>query len=559
MILAMRIPISLFALFLFTSLLGQTGPNKYWIQFTDKQNSPFSIDRPEQFLSYRAIDRRIKYQIPVTEEDFPVNPDYRLTIEQLHVRILHCSKWFNGLSIETTDMELLDKIRSLPFVREIKTVKSLGLRYDPNKLEEAQEWAGHLKSSGTDSTWYDYGYGARQIGMLNGHIIHNQGYHGQGMIIAVLDGGFTDVDINPAFDSLWANNQILDHWDFVKGTPLSFNEHNHGGQVLSLMAANLPGMMVGTAPKASYFLFRTEDGSSEYRIEEDNWVAAAEYADSAGADLINSSLGYTLFDDESMDYSYADMDGNTTRITQAADLAASKGLLVVTSASNEGSSPWHYIGAPADGDSVLSVGAVNASGLYAPFSSTGPTYDGRIKPNICAQGAQTSVVGSNGAVFNGNGTSYSSPIICGLAACLWQSNKMLNNMDIIELLQESASQSTHPDSLLGYGIPDFSKAFFGAQGIDTSAASGENLIRCFPNPFSNYLHIDYYAPNPQAFDLQIQDLFGRTVYRRAYHPGFVNLQRLRLSDLSNLSPGAYLLTISSPSSSFSYRIIKQSE
>ncbi len=439
------------------NLNAQTGPDKYWIQFTDKANSPFSIDEPEEFLSYRAIDRRNRYNIPIIEQDIPVNPDYVQAIIEIGASIIHSSRWFNGISIHTDDTTMLERIRELSFVAQIKTVKTLSGSYPVSKYDKfdrISKLAGFFKSGGTDTTYFDYGATTRQTGMLNGHILHNQGYHGQGMIIAVLDGGFTNVDINPVFDSLWQNNQIIENWDFVKGTPLGFDGHPHGGQVLSLMGANVPGSIVGTAPKASYILLRTEDGATEFRIEEDNWVAGAEFADSAGADLINSSLGYTTFDDTSMNYSYRDMDGNTTRITQAADIAASKGLLVVTSASNEGASEWHYIGAPADGDSVFSIGAVDSQGVYAYFSSTGPTFDGRIKPNVCAQGYQAALADSQGTVFLGNGTSYSSPIICGMTACLWQSNKSLNNMEIIRIIEQSGSQANQPDSLLGYGIPD---------------------------------------------------------------------------------------------------------
>lgn len=555
----MRYTAFLILLFVISNLNAQTGPDKYWVQFTDKVNSPYSIDQPEEFLSYRAIDRRNRYNIAIIEQDKPVNPEYVQAVFDFGVNIIHSSKWFNGISIQTDNSALLDSIRALPFVAQIKTVKTLQSSYPDIKLEKLGKLAGYMNSGGTDTTFFDYGFASEQTGMIKGHILHNQGFHGQGMIIAVLDGGFTNVNTNPAFDSLWHNNQILDHWDFVKGTPLSFNSHNHGGQVLSLMGANMPGSFVGTAPKASYILLRTEDGASEFRIEEDNWVAGAEFADSAGVDLINSSLGYTTFDDTSMNYTYRDMDGNTTRITRAADIAASKGILVVTSASNEGAREWHYIGAPADGDSVFSIGAVDAQGVYASFSSTGPTYDGRIKPNVCAQGSGAAVSGSQGTVFFGNGTSYSSPIICGMTACLWQSNKSLNNMQIIEIIEQSSSQSTQPDSLLGYGIPDYSKAFFGAQGIDTSAAGSENIIRSFPNPFTSYLNIDYYAPTPQEFEIRIIDLLGKIVYARTIDPGYINFHRIRLSDLTDLKAGTYLLRIITKDGFQSSRIIKQTQ
>jgi len=544
-------------LFVINSLYAQTGPDKYWIEFTDKENSPYSIDQPEEFLSYRAIDRRNRYNIIVSEQDLPVNPEYVKTIADFGAYILHSSKWFNGISIQIDDLAILDSISELPFVAKIKAVRTLQGSYSDTKFEKLNKSAAYMKSGGTDTTYFDYGFASEQIGMLNGHILHNQGFQGQGMIIAVLDGGFTNVDVNPAFDSLWQNNQILAHWDFVEGIPLAFNTGKHGGQVLSLMGANMPGTMVGTAPKASFILLRTEYGSSEFLIEEDNWVAGAEFADSAGADLINSSLGYTTFDDSSMNHSYSDMDGNTTRITNAADIAASKGILVVSSASNEGAKEWHYIGAPADGDSVFAVGAVDAQGNYASFSSVGPTFDGRIKPNVCAQGSGAAVVSSQGTVFFGNGTSYSSPIICGMAACLWQSNQSLNNMEIMEIIEQSSSQASQPDFLLGYGIPDFSKAYFEVQGIDASDTNGENFFRSFPNPFTAYLNIDFYSPTPQEIDLRIIDLLGKTVYSKTIDPGYINFFRIRLTDLTDLKSGTYLLRLITQDGYLSSRIIKQ--
>jgi len=393
--------------------------------------------------------------------------------------------------------------------------------------------------------------------MLNGHILHNQGFHGQGMVIAVLDGGFSNTDINPAFDSLWQNNQILGTWDFVINGPVEFNKHSHGSQVLSTMGANIPGSLVGTAPKASFYLLRTEDGASEFLIEEDHWVSGAEFADSVGADLITSSLSYTTFTNPSMDHSYSDLDGNTTRITQGADIAASKGILVITSAANEGNKNWHYIGAPADGDSVLTVGSVDSQGNYSAFSSTGPSYDGRIKPNLTAQGDGTAIAASSGTIIFGTGTSYSTPVISGIAACLWQSNKSLTNMEIIKALESSASQANSPDSLLGYGIPDLSKAFFLIQGIDSSAIKSETIIRTFPNPFITHLNIDFYSQSPSPFDLQIVDLHGRIVFEKSYVPGYVNFNHIRLTEFNDLASGTYLLRIISQTNHYEAIVIHQ--
>jgi len=548
--------ISLFLIVLPLSVFSQTAPDKYWVQFTDKIDSPYSIDQPEKFLSFRAIDRRARYNIDINESDLPVNPAYMNAIDSLGADILHSSKWFNGISIYLTNPLILEDIRELPFVSRIKTVITIIGQYPIDKFEKTFK-STMSASTEIDSSFYDYGDAANQIGMIKGHVLHNQGFHGEGMIIAVLDGGFTRVNTNPAFDSLRNNNQILGNWDFVKNQPLSFEAHTHGGHVLSVMAANIPGVMIGSAPKASYYLLRTEDGGSEFRIEEDNWVAGAEYADSAGADLINSSLGYTKFTDSGMDYTYEDLDGNTTRITQAADMAASKGILVVNSAANEGNTDWKYIGAPADGDSVLTVGAVDSNGDYASFSSIGPTADGRIKPNISAQGKEAALANSYGDVIFANGTSFSSPLICGMTACLWQANKYLNNMELIDIIQKSASQADSPDAYLGYGIPDYGQAFFSVLGIDSFNTNTNDIVRIFPNPFTSYLTVDYYSPIPKEFELRIVDLQGRLAYQKNFDPGYLNLNRIKLTDLNGLSSGVYFIQIVSDDLFFHQKVIKQ--
>ncbi len=551
--------LTLFFLIISTSGFCQIAPDVYLIQFTDKQNNPFSIDKPQEFLSERAISRRERFQIPITEQDLPVNPDYIEGVRKFAPIIQNVSKWFNSVNIHTNDLAVLDSIRSLSFVRAIKcSSNSRGSHKYQDKLSVLAFKTDNSETTIPDTSFYNYGQSAHQIGMINGHMLHNQGFQGQEMHIAVLDGGFTGVDINPTFDSLWNNEQILGSWDFVTNTPLKFDKHSHGSQVLSIMGANLPGIFIGTAPKASYYLLRTEDGNSEYLKEEDNWISGAEYADSAGADLINSSLSYTVFNDSTMDHTYEDLDGNTSRITIAADIAASKGILVVSSAGNKGASSWKYIGAPADADSILSVGAVDSAGLYAYFSSRGPTVDGRIKPNLVAQGEGTSFAGSNGNVFRGNGTSFSSPILCGLAACLWQSNRNLTNIELIQLMQNSASLSQNPNSYLGYGLPDFSTAFLQVQGIDLSTNSNNSFLRIFPNPFDNSFTFDYYSTVTEPFVAEIWDMNGRLVYQKNYDPGFGSFKRVTISGLEKLSPGIFILRVISNENVSQLRIMKQS-
>lgn len=460
-----QLGILLFALTIYCSSIAQVAPDKYWVKFTDKINTPYSIENPEDFLSQKAIDRRTNQGISIETNDLPVDPAYIQAIIDEGAEILTVSKWFNSVTVYTTSSSVINAIELLPFVLSVEK-DNLGYPFINEKSakpffenESTKEITSSLKGISSGQS-YDYGFAFNQIDMLNGILLHDAGYDGSGMTIAVLDAGFLNVDIIEGFDSLWINGQILGYKDFVEpASPNIFSSHYHGTMVLSTMGANLPTEMVGTAPEADYWLLRSEDADTEYLIEEVNWVSAAEFADSVGADIINSSLGYTTFDDASQDHTYADMDGNTTPITIGADIAASKGILVVNSAGNSGGSSWQYIGAPADGNEVFSIGAVNSSGNYASFSSTGPSYDGRVKPNVVAQGQGSTVISAySGSVTSGNGTSFSSPITAGMVACLWQAHPDKTNFEIMTAIEESASLANNPNDQLGYGIPDYLEA-----------------------------------------------------------------------------------------------------
>jgi hypothetical protein len=311
---------------------------------------------------------------------------------------------------------------------------------------------------GTTGNFYQYGRSATQVQLHKGQFLHNLGLRGDSLIIGMLDAGFFKYTSLPAFDSLMAESRVLDTWDFVAGETSVAEDNSHGMQCLSVIAANIPEVFVGTAPKASFYLYRSEDDRTEKLIEEFNWVCAAERVDSAGGDIISSSLGYSVFDGGVGNHSYADLNGDSTIAALGADMAAKKGILVVSSAGNSGNESWKYINTPADGDSVLAVGAVDASGAVASFSSYGPAANGRIKPEVASVGAGTILQGANGAVVTGNGTSFSAPNIAGLAACLWQGFREATNMEIIAALQQSGSAAATPDNRIGYGIPDMQKA-----------------------------------------------------------------------------------------------------
>ena len=470
-------------LFLLTSF-GLMAQNHYWVGFTDKASSPWSVDKPEAYLSERAIERRSRQSIAIDSLDLPVNPSYIAGVLQAGAIFVHSSKWMNGVTVLSDNENFEENVRKLPYVNEIQiTKRSFSTKNSWSKFREPEAASQKLR---IDTTLY--GASSGQVSQLNAHYFHEQGYRGQGIHIAVLDAGFFKTDELPAFDSLWVGGQILGTKDFVGGSHI-FEGHFHGMSVLSIMGGNIPGQLIGTAPEASYWLVRTEDVFSEFLIEEDNWIAGAEFADSVGVDIINSSLGYYNFDDPAMDHSYADLDGNTTRVTRAANIAVTRGMLVFSSAGNEGrnTDTWRYIIAPSDGDHVIGVGAVNTLGIAAPFTSHGPAADGDVKPNVAAVGWNTIIQRSNGTIGPGNGTSFSSPVMAGAAACLWQANPRATSFEIKKAIEESAHLYQNPDTLIGYGIPDL--AFAGKiLGTGSPDIPGKSLAwTAYPNPASDYL------------------------------------------------------------------------
>ena len=486
-------------------------------------------------LSDRALERRIKQGIEIDFHDLSVCEEYISVLKQYNLSIRNTSRWLNAVSVKIDSIEVLDYISNLSFVKDIYPVRKMVKQTEINLYKEHNPDYYNTRLSSS----LLYGSSYNQIEMLGGIDLHNEGFLGNDIIIAVFDAGFIDVESLPIFENLWTNNQILDSYDFVDKDNNVFKGSSHGTMVLSTIGGYMPDSLIGTAPQAQYMLFRTEDSDSETLVEEDNWAAAAEFADSAGVDIINSSLGYTiLYDDLDNSHSYNDMDGNSTIITNAADLAASRGILVVNSAGNSGSGDWYYIGAPADGDSVLAVGAVNNNGQIASFSSRGPSYDGRIKPNVCAQGVLSVVADLDSTIRLANGTSFSSPIVAGLAACLWESQKIINNdvsnMDIIEMIQMSAHLFQNPNDSLGYGIPDFYQAYQNAILFDNDLSLFD--IKLYPNPFKDQFSIQ--NANSVEFTFDIFNIFGILVYSQTTNETYVTIH-----SLSNHSPGMYFLKI----------------
>ena len=519
-----------------TSLIAnesQAQFNRYIVRLKNKGNSAFLFSSPLVYLSQRAIDRRARYGISIDSSDLPVTPLYITQLRNVpNVTVLNVSKWLNSVSIFTTDAAAIATINAFPFVQSVSGIAS---RMSNAETVTRNKFAGEeIISALPPSTgritadFFNYGTNSfNEIHLHNGEFLHNIGLQGQGMQLSVLDNGFNNYTVLKAFDSVNTNAQVLGTWDFVAREANVINDGSHGMNCFSTIAANIPGQFIGKAPKASFWLFRTEDDASEYPIEEHNWVCAAERADSNGSDVISSSLGYFDFDNASLNYVYANMDGNTTMAAKGADMAAKKGLLVVVSAGNEGNSAWHYISTPADGDSVIAVGAVSTSGAVGGFSSYGPSSDGQVKPDMAAVGVSAIVQTTANTIGTSNGTSFACPNMAGLSTCLWQGFPEYNNMKIVKALQQAGSIFSTPNDRIGYGIPNVKTAFKNL--LIEYATSSATLNAC--NVTVNWstkdvrsmrYEIERKAPGETSFTKvgDVTPLAGTTLTSRSYQ--FVN-------------------------------------
>lgn len=422
---------------------------QYRIYLHDKNGTAYSTAHPEKFLSAKSIQRRKRQGIKIDSTDLPVSRVYVEKLQRLGLKIMGTSRWHNTLTISSPTDDVAQRVRTLAFV---DSVARLYASPDSLTLPVRQLVAWQMKPDTTAQG--RYGNGFKQISQIGGIKLHEAGFRGRGMTIAILDAGFHNADSIPAFNNI----HILATKDFgPRRTKDIFAEHYHGTMVLSTMAMNRPDTMIGTAPDADYVLIRTEDIPTETRAEEDSWTMGVEFADSIGADVINSSLGYYYWDGDTIPFRLRDLDGKTTYISQTASMLASKGMVLCSSAGNEGSKSWHKISVPADADDILTVGAVSPKGNSAAFSSVGPAQDGRVKPDVCAMGAPAYVVNGQGKITLNSGTSFASPIMCGMVACLWQAHPELTAKQIIVLVRSLGDLHDCPDNVYGYGIPDFEK------------------------------------------------------------------------------------------------------
>ena len=535
----------------FCFCLNGFGQNKYLVLLKNKTGSPYSIDRPQEFLSQRSIDRRSRQKIKITERELPPNPAYLQQIAQTGAKIWYKSRWLNAVLIETSAAKL-SAVLALPFVKGLERDGDIRNSRMAAPADFTRDKMETLESP------LNYGNSLNQIQMLGADKMHEAGFKGEGMLIGILDSGFKNANTVPYLAHLFTGNKIVKTWDFVANESSVYEDHPHGLGVLSCIAGLQEGQLVGTAPKASFALFRTEDVASETRIEEANWLFGAEMADSLGVDVLNSSLGYYDFDVPIPDYSKADINGNKTLVTRAADWLAATGVLVCNSAGNEGTdASWNYIIAPADADSVLAIAAVDANRSRVSFSSPGPRVDGRIKPDLAAKGGGTSLGNQNGTIGVSNGTSFSSPLIAGFAAGFWQANPKLTNMEVMDYLKRSGSQYNQPDGLLGYGIPDFAKAQEEVaidEAVNNVKGTGAYFV-VFSNPFfeGNELKVIILEPLKYAapYNWTLFSAVGQPLY-----DGTANNRYFKLSPTPNLPAGTYLLRISNKDLTQTVRVVK---
>lgn len=524
--------------FLLSSFVLPAQTNRYIIYLQDKIGTPFSISSPEQFLSQRSIQRRVNQKINVVEEDLPINPTYKEQLQATGARVFFSSKWMNCILVETTPT-IFSTIKSLPFVTRAELVAP-GKKLASGRLQKLRRIKNTSFTPATNA----------QLGMIGLDSMHLDGFKGEGISLAIFDSGFEGVDTATPFKSIFQENRLGYSFDFVANSKNVFQYDDHGTEVFSVIAAYLPGNFAGGAHNATYTLFVTEDVGSEYRIEEYNWLFAAEKADSAGVDIINSSLGYNLFDDPNMNYNKEnDLNGSTAIVSLAARKALEKGMMVVCSAGNEGSNSWKFVTPPADVDGVLAIGSVTSSEVKSSFSSIGPTSDGRVKPDVVALGSGTSVITAGGSVGTSSGTSVAAPLITSLAAGLWQRYPYLTSAELYTAIVNSADQATEPDPLKGYGIPNYNavKNLIDAIKID------EDFV-IYPNPTNDSIRVAFKIPEGQSVVISIFDLQGKLFSEYASVVTWQN--NPLIIKLTSLSAGLYFIKVKSNDSVKTLRIAK---
>ena len=519
------------------------GQEDAWVYFNAKPNAQTFFDNPLLELSQRSLNRRTAQNIGLDIKDAPIDQSY---IDQITatpgIVVLAKSKWFNALHIQGSE-DAIRSLTNLSFVTRVDFANRL--LNNPLRPMVAKKKIKKVNKVFETDVFFNYGTSANQIEMLNGQLLHQQNFTGEGKIIAVMDGGFPGVNTASTFSRLRDNNQILGGYDYVNRNADFYTGISHGTLVLSTMGGFKDSELVGTAPDASYYLFITEDGANEWPLELSLWVEAAEEADRLGVDIINTSLGYTEFDNPNYNFTYADMNGTTTFISKGLDIAFSRGMVCVNSAGNSGSSPWFYISAPADAINALAIGAVNAAGNYASFSSQGPSFDGRVKPDVVAQGQQSVLSSTSGNITTASGTSFSGPITAGMVACLWQALPNATNVEILQMIKESASIFNNPTNELGYGIPDFNLAL--NNGLLKLNVSNQEKFMIYPNPATDVVSIAFPAGYEKG-TISLYNMMGQLIVSKEL------TSESKSVALAGFSSGMYLYKLESGSASQSGKI-----
>jgi len=533
------------------STAGFAQVQQYFLYFSDKDTAQFLVSPPEEYLSERAVERRQKQSITVDISDFPVNPNYIQEIETQGAEVIYTSKWFNAALVESSD-DIVEQLLSSDYVLYAEMVKPEGRKNQQgSKSSDGTSYGKPKETKRYQRT--EQLLNQEQNQMLGISEMHLRGYNGEGVFVAVFDGGFRGVDESSFFEHLYSNDQLKLTYDFVGNSPDVYRYGQHGTEALSCIAAYQPGILEAGSYAADVMLCITEESGSEYRIEEYNWLFAAEKADSAGVDIISTSLGYTTFDDAEMSYTYNDLDGRTAAITRAARMATAKGMLCVVSAGNEGAGRWRYVSPPADAPDILAVGAVSTGGFRVSFSSFGPTADGRIKPDVSALGLQTVVVDAKSNITRSNGTSFSAPLISGFAAGVWQAFPDATNVEIMDKIRQAGSQALTPDNELGYGIPNF-EVLANQIPLSTAEPAAISQYKVFPNPIeSGNLFVESADFVNESLDVYVYNSTGQLLVTQ-HIP--VSIDDSFTVDTSSWQRGVYILHVLSATASDTVKVIK---
>lgn len=531
---------NLILLFSIVSASFHSKADTYAVYFKDKGENLVMLNNPALFLSEASIERRRVQGIGVFESDLPISRIYTDSIKKYPLLTLQSSKWLNCMLIETNDINAIQQIKVLDFVKDVKLVKSNHTAFQ--KKTKDLEVNGEQISLAFSSPNF-YGLSDNQNRMIKVDYLHKKGFMGEGVKVAVFDVGFRNANNIAGFADMFATGRYLGSWDMVDQEENVFDNGGHGTACLATMAAFEEGRFIGTSPKASYALFRTEDEKSETLVEEYNWVFAAEFAESGGAQVFTTSLGYTTFDDPATSHTYQDLDGNTTPISVASNVAARSGIIVVTSAGNEGAGSWYYISAPADADSVLAIGAVKSNREIARFSSKGPNSKGRIKPDVCAQGERATVYLPDGSTIQSNGTSFSGPILAGAMTCLRQAFPSIRNLNLYDAVRSSAHLFKSPNDSFGYGIPDMAVAYLLLKRQENPLSPQQvSEVEVFPNPISNQFEVYLTVSKQDKIDFELVDINGRVVMKG--NANFTSNDRKHTIIVSeNIPKGTYLLKL----------------